>query len=36
MLPMAGQDYWAADAIHAARHHPTRARHGPQRVSAER
>jgi 1,4-alpha-glucan branching enzyme len=32
----AGQDYRAADAIQAARHHSTRARHGPERVSAER
>jgi hypothetical protein len=31
-----GQDYRAADAIHAARHQPTRARHGPERVGIER
>jgi hypothetical protein len=32
----AGQDYRAADAIQAARHQPTRARHGPERVGVER
>jgi hypothetical protein len=32
----AGQDYRMADAIHAARHQPTRARHGPERVGPER
>jgi hypothetical protein len=32
----AGQDYRVADAIHAARHQPTRTRHGPERASAER
>jgi hypothetical protein len=32
----AGQDYRAADAIHAARHQPTSTRHGPERVSTER
>jgi hypothetical protein len=32
----AGQDYRAADAIHAARHQPTRTRHGPERVGIER
>jgi hypothetical protein len=32
----AGQDYRAADAIQAARHHPTRARHGSERVGVER
>jgi hypothetical protein len=31
----AGQDY-PADAIQAARHQPTRARHGPERVGVER
>jgi hypothetical protein len=31
-----GQDYRAADAIHAARHQPTRTRHGPERVGPER
>jgi hypothetical protein len=31
-----GQDYRAADAIQAARHQPTRARWGPERVSVER
>jgi hypothetical protein len=31
-----GQDYRAADAIHAARAQPTRARWGPERVGAER
>jgi hypothetical protein len=31
-----GQDYRAADAIHAARHQPTRTRHGPERVGVER
>jgi hypothetical protein len=32
----AGQDYRAADAIQAARHQPTRARRGPERVGVER
>jgi hypothetical protein len=32
----AGQDYRAADAIQAARHQPTRTRHGPERVGVER
>jgi hypothetical protein len=32
----AGQDYRMADAIHAARHQPSRARHGPERVGVER
>jgi hypothetical protein len=31
-----GQDYRAADALHAARHQPTRTRHGPERVGPER
>ena len=31
-----GQDYRIADAIQAARHQPTRTRHGPERVSPER
>jgi hypothetical protein len=31
-----GQDYHMADAIHAARTQPTRARHGPERVGPER
>jgi hypothetical protein len=31
-----GQDYRAADAIHAARIQPTRTRHGPERVGPER
>jgi hypothetical protein len=31
-----GQDYRAADAIHAARTQPTRTRQGPERVGAER
>jgi hypothetical protein len=31
-----GQDYRAADAIHAARAQPTRARWGPERVGVER
>jgi hypothetical protein len=31
-----GQDYRAADAIQAARHQPTRARWGPERVGPER
>ena len=31
-----GQDYRMADAIHAARHQPTRTRHGPERVGPER
>jgi hypothetical protein len=32
----AGQDYRMADALHAARTHPSRARHGPERVGPER
>ena len=32
----AGQDYRMADALHGARHQPTRTRHGPQRVGPER
>jgi 1,4-alpha-glucan branching enzyme len=32
----AGQDYRMADAIQAARHQPTRARHGAERVGVER
>jgi hypothetical protein len=31
-----GQDYRMADAIHAARHQPTRNRYGPERVGPER
>ena len=31
-----GQDYRAAQAIHAARHQPTRTRRGPERVGPER
>jgi hypothetical protein len=31
-----GQDYRMADAIHAARKQPSRARHGPERVGPER
>jgi hypothetical protein len=31
-----GQDYHMADAIQAARHQPTRTRHGPERVGPER
>jgi hypothetical protein len=31
-----GQDYRAADAIQAARHQPTRTRHGPERAGPER
>jgi hypothetical protein len=31
-----GQDYRTADALHAARHQPTRTRRGPQRVGPER
>jgi hypothetical protein len=31
-----GQDYRAADAIQAARHQPTRTRHGPERTGPER
>jgi hypothetical protein len=31
-----GQDYRAADAIHAARHQPARTRWGPERVGPER
>jgi len=31
-----GQDYRMADAIHAARHQPTRARRGPERLGPER
>jgi hypothetical protein len=32
----ADQDYRMADAIQAARHQPTRTRHGPERVGPER
>jgi hypothetical protein len=32
----AGQDYRAADAVHAARSQSTRTRHGPERVAPER
>jgi hypothetical protein len=32
----AGQDYRIADALQAARHQPTRARRGPERVGPER
>jgi hypothetical protein len=31
-----GQDYRAAEAIHAARTHPTRTRHGRERLGPER
>ena len=31
-----GQDYRMADALHAARAQPSRARHGPERVGPER
>ena len=31
-----GQDYRMADALHAARTQPTRARHGPERLGPER
>jgi hypothetical protein len=31
-----GQDYRMADALHAARTKPTRARHGPERIGPER
>jgi hypothetical protein len=31
-----GQDYRAADALHAARTQPTRTRHGPERLGPER
>jgi hypothetical protein len=31
-----GQDYRAAEAIHAARSQPTRTRYGPERVGPER
>ena len=31
-----GQDYRMADAIHAARHQPTRTHRGPERVGPER
>ena len=31
-----GQDYRMADALHAARHQPTRTRHGPERAGPER
>jgi len=30
------QDYRMADALHAARHQPTRTRHGPERTGPER
>jgi hypothetical protein len=33
---VAGQDYRAADAIHAARHQPTRTRWRPERINPER
>jgi hypothetical protein len=33
---LGGQDYRVADAIHAARTHPIRTRHGPERAGAER
>jgi hypothetical protein len=33
---LAGQDYRAADAVQAARHHPARVRSGPERAGAER
>jgi len=36
VLWLAGQDYRAADAIHAARHQPTRTRWGPERLGSER
>ena len=32
----AGQDYRMAEALHAARDQPTRARHGPERTGSER
>jgi hypothetical protein len=32
----AGQDYRMADAIHAARHQPTRTWHSPERLGPER
>ena len=32
----ARQDYRMADALQAARHQPTRARHGPERIGPER
>jgi hypothetical protein len=32
----AAQDYRAAEAIQAARHHPTRIRYGPERAGSER
>jgi hypothetical protein len=32
----AGQDYRIADALQAARTHPTRTRHGPERLGPER
>jgi hypothetical protein len=32
----AGQEYRMADALHAARTQPTRARHGPERLGLER
>jgi hypothetical protein len=31
-----GQDYRMADAIHAARHQPTRTWHSPERLGPER
>ena len=31
-----GQDYRMADALQAARHQPTRTRHGPERLGPER
>jgi hypothetical protein len=36
LIWQAGQDYRAADAIHAARTQSTRTRHGPERVGPER
>jgi hypothetical protein len=36
VLWQAGQDYRAADAIHAARTQLARARHGPERANLER
>jgi hypothetical protein len=33
---LAGQDYRAADAIHAVRHQPTRIWYGPERTGPER
>jgi hypothetical protein len=36
LMWLAGQDYRAADVIQAARHQPTRTRHGPERTGPER